>query len=462
MTLDPETFENFEIEQSLFEITINNVPIWERIRHNVYRSIEEQFYGLGQAQPSPNNYQDYLDGIYLFLKNMFIRNPYTASNHSYIFFHSARRAKHEDGFWWDIYCDPIYESCELDYIHMEKPYSMKHWRPPRTDNLRYTDLIIIGSEIQKKIGINTPSIPPNTRDKLRQANNRIHEIFEVNIDLVDKTIAALHNRNTRLWMYERLLKRINPSVVVVVSSYNQETLIEACNKCDVTVVEIQHGVIHSSHFGYSYKGARNKVYFPDYLLTWGDFWSNNVDYPISDNKVKSVGFPYLEQNYKQYMDISPNNQLLFISQGSVGRKLSKFAIKINRHPEFKWNIVYKLHPGEYDRWQSDYPWLKKSDIEVIDNSENSLYELFAGSKAQIGVSSTAIYEGLMFDLETYIFNCKGTRVVTPLIEEGVATTVDSVEELLENLGRGTKSFNQNHYFKPNSSNNICDILNSIK
>ena len=97
--------------------------------------------------------------------------------------------------------------------------------------------------------------------------------------------------------------------------------------------------------------------------------------------------------------------------------------------------MYKLHPGEYDRWREAYPWLVDADIKVIDSSEPPLYELFARSSVQVGVASTAIYEGLTFDLETYIYDCQGWAVTKPLVADGAATLVASADELADMAAR---------------------------
>ena len=56
----------------------------------------------------------------------------------------------------------------------------------------------------------------------------------------------------------------------------------------------------------------------------------------------------------------------------------------------------KLHPGEYETWRKNYPWLEKNKkIRIIDSLEHNIYECFAMSDYQVGVSSTAIYLSLI-------------------------------------------------------------------
>lgn len=229
------------------------------------------------------------------------------------------------------------------------------------------------------------------------------------------------------------------------------------------MVELQHGVIYDHHLGYSYPENETKTTFPDYLLTFGEFWNENARFPISDDRVIPVGYPYLEQRLDKYDDVEPAEQLLFISQGTIGRELSQFALKVHEDNRIDHEVVYKLHPGEYDRWEDEYPWLAESDMRVIDESEPPLYRLFAESSAQIGVGSTAVYEGLCFGLETFVFEVDGSEVLRPLIEDGAASSVESVEDLREDIGSATEHrFDRERFFKSDSVDNIITALKKIR
>lgn len=139
--------------------------------------------------------------------------------------------------------------------------------------------------------------------------------------------------------------------------------------------------------------------------------------------------------------------MLFISQGTIGEQLSKFAIEVQQAPEIDHDIVYKLHPDEYDRWEDEYPWLVDSGFKVIDSSEPPLYELFAESSAQVGVGSTAVYEGLAFGLETFVYECSGSKVLQPLVEEGSTKSISTAEDFAASLSEGGIYFDQDYYFK---------------
>jgi hypothetical protein len=455
-------FERVELEHSLYELTFRGVPVWERIRFDVFRSIKRQS-GFGQAHSQiGKTWGDYVKGARLFFRNLFYRNPFFSQSHDFLFVGHPRRKKGDDGLWHDIYVDPVLENTNLDNVVIEPPHNLQHHTPPKTENLKYGDIIEFGSTIQGLIGINDVEIPASIRQQLAAFQRTISEEFGTEVDIVSLAKTHFEVRERQIWLYRRLLDRIDPSVVVVVVSYGKETLIEACRERSIPLVELQHGVIHESHLAYSFRGKREKILFPDYLLVWGDFWKECVEYPIPDERILPVGYPYLEQESDQYSNTPTKEQLLFVSQGTIGERLSKFAIEVNQHSEIEFDVVYKLHPGEYDRWRDLYPWLVSADFDVIDSAEIPLYRFFAQSSAQVGVGSTAIYEGLAFDLDTYIYNCPGKSTVQPLLDEGTATLVSAPEQLTTCVGTDSKkAFDREYYFKSDSSSNIYDVIDWI-
>jgi hypothetical protein len=245
-----------------------------------------------------------------------------------------------------------------------------------------------------------------------------------------------------------------------VVSYGKHTFLEACSDLGITTVELQHGTPDANHLGYSFCGSRTKETFPDYFFSWGEFWSDLIEFPIPDENVISVGYPYLEQRVQRYANVESNGQILFLSQGTIGEQLSKFAVKVAEHPDIDHEIVYKLHPGEYDRWQDVYPWLADTPVTVIDENQPPLYQLFAESTAQVGVYSTAVYEGLCFGLEAYLYDCPDVEKIQVLLDEGVATLV-SEPEALSSVGDGSVGFDREKFFASDATENIAAALSRI-
>ncbi|MFC3959082.1 hypothetical protein [Halovivax cerinus] len=461
MNLDHEQFFDFELDQSLYDLTVDGVPVWERIRVKVANEIKRK-HGLGQAHSNAaEGYASYTKAARLLAKNIVHKNPLLADQSDIVIVGSPRRKQLEDGRWWDIYTDPIHQKLDTDSLHLELPYSLEHRSPVPTENMRYLDMVKFIGDAQRLLGVGKPTLTTKIDTRLNSISRAIKREFDATVNVGSITRETLHKRTTLLRLYKRVIERTRPSIVVLVCSYGKETLIEACKDQNIPVVELQHGVIYEHHYGYSFPAPRTKEMFPDYLLTFGEFWGEHIEFPIPDERVIPVGYPHLENSLDRYTDDETSDQFLFISQGTIGEQLSKFAMEVDRHPDVDYDIVYKLHPGEYDRWKDEYPWLLDANFEIVDSSDRQLYRLFAESSAQIGVGSTAVYEGLAFGLETFVYDCPGSDVLEPLIDEGAASMVTSVDELASALGGEGGSFDREYYFAPNATQQACNVIERL-
>jgi hypothetical protein len=455
MTKDIEEFRaeflELEKELDLLNKKVCDTYFWERIRFPIY----QRLYSSDEERSANGGSEGYLPGIYLFVKNIFVKNPLLSKKVDFLFYGTGRRKKIEDGLWWDIYHDPIIESTKEDCLLWERPYDVSHLTPSKTSSMRYVDVIEYTGTLLQKTGLSKVSLSESELSLIKEVKGRIEARFDAELPLKKIIKEDLSKRRVRLPLYTKLIKKVSPKVVFLTVGYNgRETFIEACRRADVPVVELQHGVINEYHMGYSFPHA-NKNVFADYFFTFGDFWSDSVDLPLSDEDVYSIGYPYLEKKSKQYKDVEQKNQILFISGPNIGEELSRFAVELNNRERYKKDIVYKLHPNEKTR----YPWLEKSDITCIAD-ETPLYRLFAESDSQIGVNSTALYEGLQFGLSTYVLETPGHEYMQYLIENNYVALVQSTEELI-NEEQTNRDIQKEYFFEDNPLQKFESAVNEI-
>jgi len=459
-----ERLLTLEQQEGFFNITVQGMPVWERLRHNFDRRIAREHGLVGQAHSNTTDsrWSGYYEIIHSILANTLRNNPYFASKHNILVWGHQRRKQLDDGRWWDIYTDPIYQQLSLDTLHVEKRHLGEHLQPARTDGIRHIEFIRGIAKVWRKLGRRTAKVPDAELETIENLEDTINREFDIEFDLTYSARRAVAIEGPLRRLYRRFLRRVDPELAVVVVSYGKEPFIMACKQLGIPVAELQHGVIHRTHLAYHYPGSRTKRAFPDYLLTWGEFWKEHTEFPIPDERVIPVGYPYLDQRVEQYADIESEDRLLFISQGTIGEQLSKFALAVADHPDIEHEIVYKLHPGEYDRWREEYPWLVDANFRVVDSSDPPLYRLFAESTAQVGVYSTAVYEGLAFDVETFVYDCPGSQVLEPLVEEGSAELVASADDLAAALGSGGGRFDGKRFFALRTTERLCEVLAQLK
>lgn len=455
-----EDFFDLERDLDLLNKTIDGTYFWERIRFPIHKDLRLRVVGQGATGEDVSD--NYLSGARLLLRNLFMKNPIFSQETELLFYATGRRQQFDDGLWWDIYHDTVIELLHEDCLLWERPYEVSHLTPAKTENLRYVDLVEYTGTLMRKAGLRTVSFSEEDRTLLDQIETELTTRFGVEFPLQSMVKDDLSKRKARLPLYRRLLRKVDPNVAfLTVSYFGRETFVESCQREGIPVVELQHGVYSRYHLGYSFPYEKKHV-FPDYFFSFGDYWSDSIDLPISADNVYSVGYPYLEQESMQYEDVQDKNQTVIVSQPTIGEELSQFAVELSRRSEFQNDIVYKIHPKVYDSWEEKYPRLAASSVTCI-TDEQPLYRLFAESTTQIGVYSTALYEGLLFDVNTYIVELPGYEYVQYLIDNGYVKSVRTVDEFLTERSdsQGSAEVDRGYFFEPNPTARIRAAIDEI-
>lgn len=408
-----------ETELDLCDRTVDGVHFWELVRVPVCDHIGRE---LGLLRPSqdrpPNGPIARLRSAASVAGSVITKNPFNAAPADVLFIGHPRRRLDDHGRWMDVYCDPIIEDVlrpeGLSSLVVERPFLHRHMAPPRTRNLRHLDAIAALSAMGRTL--RRVSLSPNDALLVDELDEQLGDTFGVEVRLRRHVQRALDLRDSQLPLYDKLLEIVAPKLVFIVVSYGNETITEAARARGIPTAELQHGVIAPEHLGYSYPGDLTKRAFPDYFISFGEFWSSWVDLPLPDEKVIDAGFIHFERESARYDDTTPRRQILFISQKTIGEPLSRCAAELAGRDDHGYDVVYKLHPSELDSWKSSYPWLADAKVRVIDDDDVPLYRLMAESRAQVGVYSTAVFEGLAFGLETYVLDVPGAEVMRDVIE----------------------------------------------
>ena len=93
-----------------------------------------------------------------------------------------------------------------------------------------------------------------------------------------------------------------------------------------------------------------------------------------------------------------------------------------------------------------------------------LYHLFAESTIQIGVSSTAIFEGLTYGLQTFILDAPGSSYFDRLLETGFVHKVSTVDDLflkIKEQETKEKKIDEDLFFKSDGINNTIKQIEKI-
>jgi hypothetical protein len=258
-----------------------------------------------------------------------------------------------------------------------------------------------------------------------------------------------------------MLRWLRPKTILIINSYAVPGLVLAAKDLKITVSELQHGVITQYHLGYAVSSGQQKETFPDRLFLFGEYWKKTVDYPVTKDRLIVFGYPYWEIEREKYRGIKRLSRVVVLSQGTVGYRLSKFAVDLAKYllPEIR--VIYKLHPGEYQRWKIAYPHLAVAAVNgiitVVEDNKTPLYKLLATSKWILGVNSTAIFEGIGFGCTAVLLDLPGVEYMQPLIKYGICRVISKASEFP--LERNTKVMAADTLFQPNWINNLSALKN---
>lgn len=369
---------------------------------------------------------------------------------------NSPRKKWVENSYWCIYTDDLAASLPSSLV-IDLPFEPRLLRPvPNPGN----HLFLHAWLLPAKIAIRLLAI--FQRRKYASCEQKVREVLAPVFLQLEEAYAQTFDwswcvKETTRWallypflyrLYHRLLRRIEPKVLVTTchQSLYYRLAMEVAKDLGISTIELQHGIIDPVDIGYNYPPGTGIKQFADNLFVFSDFWKHSARFPIAPEHILPVGYPYCERRVRETLASQQKTDsiptIVFLSQLKFSGHMWEIAVALERAlSEKEIRILYKLHPTEFDQWRDLYPQLVDTKIEVVDRCDIDVYDCFAQADIQIGTTSTAIYEGLAFGLETYILRTdefdNNLGSFKSLCENGYATAFSTVEELIALLKNRT-------------------------
>lgn len=431
-------FSRFEEESRFFEFDIRGFQIWDFIRRSVYYSIIETKNSFAFHKASGfGRYFRYFYEILLWL--LFAAHDFWSSlftNQYDILIVGYDRENKIDGKSVNISFYPVINA-------LKDKYRILYIDPTpllRGSGSKYGCDIIKSRRyhIADRLALMFFCFNDKEKQILEHINNAIRVRFgiDINVTAIAKNIFAFEI--IRYKRYLRLIRRYRPAVVCYADDGNQKGLITAAHRTHIPSVDFQHGQTNPYDILYGYPtSVRNKKFesCSDYVFTFGEFWHRMYNMRIEK---RAVGFPYINIKKKEIAaERLPHHKnkeknIIIITDQYLREIYVDIALKLcaalSDHMFF-----FKLRVDDFQDWQSRYPdnFGTIPNLLVIDNHDLSLYEIFSVCSYAIGVTSTALYEGLTFGLTTFIWKDKiFHREMLPLTDGGYAILTDNVDQII--------------------------------
>lgn len=470
-----EKFLKMENKYSLFtSLSYQGIPYWHFIRMPVYMEILRIKENLREAHPDiekggGKKYRDFL--LYIF--NAALQNRRFKELDGGILISCTSRKVYQEGRWINPLTYYINDHYESDSVIFELA-SLKDKIQGNTANTH--TYFSATWEVKRVLKYWTAKIWRNNIlwSQAEDIKGFVKEFFDIELNIkkiYQEIVYSIESYRTLLPKFEKFLLRNKIKCVVEVCHYNRKHLIlnMAAHKHKIEVIELQHGIMGKDHIAYNIEYSDGEL--PDQILTFGQYWIDSVNYPNKNMRMKPVGYPYFEQIRSR---IPPQEQkeqvILFLSQGPFSDKMEELVVDLYHRLKKAgedYKIIYKLHPNEYTTWKTNYKALAHcSGILVVDQDEKNLYEYFAMAKVQVGVNSTAIFEGLGYGLKTFILDVVKVSFVDDMAEKNIVTKITDAEELIaalksENIKKQNFEAYKTYFWKENSQSNILQEIEKV-
>ena len=374
----------------------------------------------------------------------------------------GRRVHDPERGWHSPYWEPIASGCRFKPMALEFQGGAPWSRAAEGLPTFFLDGLNALSRLRHISG-GSAALPGSETAVLGRVGRELVRRTGVELDLTAILREDLARRQTALPLFQGILNRADPKVVVVECSYDKHTLIEAAQREAVPVVEIQHGVVSRHHFGYHFpRQSGTPAVFPDWFLAWGNYWKTAAVYPMEAHRILATGFPRFDRERGSVEHLQPSDTILFLSQTMLGDVLSRFAAEL-ADLGFRDRIVYRLHPLEVTGWRNLYPWLVDAGVRVS-GPEVPLYGELRTAAIHVGTFSTALFEGLGLGAAVYLVEAPGVEYMTELIEGDWVTLTRTPAELATAIRtdehRPASRIREN-FFRAGALDHTCTAIEAI-
>ena len=449
-------FEKFEKDFNLGSSRIHEIPWWDLVRYPLYRDIlvANKLHENRQKTDVKSVVIRYLTLFSKIFSILGKKSPIWIKRNQILIFGHPRR-KIENGLYIDIYSDPFIQLLpdSIKYSVIEKP-GPGRLGPSYSDNLYYLDLFLYIKRIFSLFTI--VSFNSSTKEDLKRINDKLFQLFGYSTNISHRIKSYIKSWKSLYPLMRLFFRMKKPTHVFIVVSAGYEIVIAAAKAEGIQTIELQHGSPVRGKLNYDYSSGIAKSTFPDWFVAFGEYWIQDIKLPIPDTQIFYLGFPYFSLKTASYKNFVKENLIVIVSQKTISQVLVNFSIQLLQYLEPGVNIIYKPHPAEYCNGLLPYERELVNAGILVAKSTDDLYSLFAKARWQVGVYSTALYEGVAFGVACFVVRTAGSEHMERLVKIGLAKFVHSPIEV--DLSYQIDCRQRSLLFKPVEKKSIRQLL----
>ena len=455
----------FEFEKRIqlldFKYCFRNEIIWPYIRCMIASKIIEE--------KSDGKSDIYNVDKGKFLKRNILRNPFLERNKKIVFFCSdISNNKNEDGknvnYLYDYYCKLF----EKDTLMIEYPSKRERPESRYIQNIKYQDFIdeLVEAELKSTLKKYSDKDKKTVKEFVEYLKNELNYKFENGfyIGLENQLLQLSIKIKYYYKIYEKLLMQLKPKIIFMeqgcYGGIPRSCIMKIANSLNIVTAEFQHGMIFENHQAYTlpnyFKNNKDiKIYYPQYLLTMGQYWERNINVPCI---IKVMGNPNLYKKIESYCVKENTNTILFICSVYTWKRYIKLIdefCKVDK--EQKYRIILRLHPQDRANIHRYTELLKYKNVTISDQGD--VYECIKESDYIVGSDSTVIYESMAFNKNILIYR---NELSNKYIKENIGVWFNNLEEFLCALKtKKSRNYDANIFWNRDWKENYTMFIKSI-
>lgn len=421
-----EAMWDAESEFGLLDWEVNGVTPWQAVRFAVFQSLTSSLRLLEKTPDEiPTGLWGRLGYHARLLQGALARNPFFGPEHyDALVFEGARTAPVGAGsgcvYTHDLASDLSEQGKRVQLL--DSHLKARHSKSP-DERRRFLDAVGLESGLRVRLS----SWRPAASDLafLGEFEGHLAKELSIPVDLRWLLAPGVMRFKAAYVVLRRLLEKRKPSEVYCVCAHvNLAPLVAAARHLGIRVTEVQHAVISRHHIGYSYPGrsrSNQPEYFPDRLLAWEGDWNQLAEIPCQIERVP----PHWQRLTTAHKGAAKQEDLMVVlSQPTIAHRLAQALLERGAKLQ-RFKIVVKLHPAELRNpaLRGVFAALHSSGHVRISDGDD-LYDLLSRAKYQVGVYSTALYEGIGLGCQTLLVPLPGIEHMAHLLASRSAQLLD--------------------------------------
>lgn len=200
---------------------------------------------------------------------------------------------------------------------------------------------------------------------------------------------------TEYYKFDLLFKSMKFEVAIIDGHYHYEGFILACKRHNITVVELQHGLISKEDIFYVFPNQVSdiieKALFADYIFVYGQYWKNVLltGCEYKEKQIEILGYYHYQIDSISGKFENKKPYILITTQYSVEMYYIDYIKFLSSKLKDDWHLIVKIHPVESMSIYSELTYLP--NVSVVDES---LDLLIKDCEFLISIFSTTLFDAV--------------------------------------------------------------------